>query len=62
MYDVSLKYLLRFQVIEWTQNSIAYDQRGITQKNIQSRVLVLEHDMSLSECALQVYEVSLKYL
>ena len=29
--------------------------------NIHARVMVLVHDMS-SECALQVYEVSLKYL
>ena len=35
------------QVIEWTRNSIANDHS----KNIQSRVLVLEHD-TWSECAL----------
>ena len=43
-----------------TQNSIANDRREITQK-IQSRVMVFVHDKS-SECALPVYEVSLKYL
>ena len=36
---------------------MANDQREITPKNIQSRVLVLVHDMS-SECALQVYQNS----
>ena len=30
-------------------------------ENINARVMVLVHDMS-SECALQMYEVSLKYL
>ena len=30
-------------------------------ENIHARVMVLVHDMS-SECALQMYEVSLKYL
>ena len=50
-----------YQVIERTQNSITNDQREITPKNIQSRVMVIVHDTS-SECALQMYEVSLKYL
>ena len=35
------------------------DQRGITPKNIQSRVVVLVHD-TLSHCAVAVYEVSTK--
>ena len=43
------------QVTERTGNSIANDQREIT----QSRVMVLVHD-TLSHCALQVYEVSTK--
>ena len=30
-------------------------------ENINAKVMVLVHDMS-SECALQMYEVSLKYL
>ena len=30
-------------------------------KNTQARVMVLVHDTS-SQCALQIYEVSLKYL
>ena len=49
------------QLTEWTRTSIANDQREITQKNIQSRVMVLVHGTS-SQCALQMYEVSLKYL
>ena len=48
------------QLTERTRNSIANDQREITQ-NIQSRVMVLVHDTS-SQCALQMYKVSLKYL
>ena len=47
------------QLTEQTRNSIANDQREITPKNIQSRVMVLVHD-TLSHCALQVYEVSTK--
>ena len=47
------------QVTERTQNSIANDQKVITPKNIQSRVMVLVHDTS-SYCALQLYEVSFK--
>ena len=47
------------QLTELTRNSIANDQREITLKNIQSRVMVLVHD-KLSQCALQVYEVSTK--
>ena len=50
-----------YQVIERTQNIIANYLREINSKNIQSRVMVLVHDTS-SECALQMYEVSLKYL
>ena len=48
-----------YQVIEQTRNSIANDQREITPKYIQSRVMVLAHDtQSLSHCALEVYEIS----
>ena len=61
LYEVSLKYLYWLSTYtERTQNSIANDQREITPK-IQSRVMVLVHDTS-SYCALQLYEVSLKYL
>ena len=49
------------QLTERTRNSIANDQREITPKISKSRVMVLVHDTS-SQCALQLYEVSLKYL
>ena len=48
------------QLTERTQNSIAIDQKEITLK-ISKAVMVLVHDTS-SQCALQMYEVSLKYL
>ena len=35
--------------------------QGNNLKNIKARVMVFMHDI-LSECALQMYEVSLKYL
>ena len=38
-----------------------YVTRGIIGKNTHARVMVLVHDTS-SQCALQMYEVSLKYL
>ena len=47
------------QLTERTRNSIANDQREITPKNIQSRVMVLVHDTS-SYCALQLNEFSFK--
>ena len=47
------------QLTERTRNSIANDQREITPKILQSRVMVLVHDTS-SYCALQLYEVSFK--
>ena len=40
--------------------AFSYVTRGIIWKNIHARVMVLMHDTS--ECALQMYEVSLKYL
>ena len=43
-----------YQVIEGTQKSIANDQREITPKILQSRVMILVHD-TLSHCALEVY-------
>ena len=39
----------------------SYVKSGIILKNIHARVMVLMQD-TFSECALQVYEVSLKYL
>ena len=47
------------QLPQRTRNSIANDQ--MEPKNVQSRVMVLVHDTS-SQCTLQMYEVSLKYL
>ena len=47
-----------FQLTEWTRNSIANDQREITPK-LSEAVMVLVHD-TLSDCALQLYEVSFK--
>ena len=51
---------------KWGKTAIRGDRKspwtkGNNSKNIQSRVMVLVHDTS-SECALQKYEVSLKYL
>ena len=41
--------------------AISYVTRGNNLKNKNARVMVLVHDTS-SEYALQIYEVSLKYL
>ena len=50
-----------FQVIERTRNCIENNQREITPKNTQARVMVLVHDTS-SRRGLQVYQVLLKNL
>ena len=53
------------QLTERTRNCIANDQREITPREITPKiskaVMVLVHDTS-SQCTLQMYEVSLKYL
>ena len=49
------------QLTEWTRNCINLRYKGGNSKNIHARVMVLVHDTS-SQCALQMYEVSLKYL
>ena len=49
------------QLTEQTQNCIYLCYKGNNLKNIHERVMVLVHDTS-SQCALQMYEVSLKYL
>ena len=49
------------QLTERTRNRIYLRYKGDNLKNIYSRVMVLVHDTS-SQCALQLYEVSLKYL
>ena len=62
MYEVSLKYLRRLSsysadTILWRTDPQT-DTRG---KNTHAKVMVLVYD-TLSECALQMYDVSLKYL
>ena len=49
------------QTKERTKNWIKLCYKGNNLKNKQARVMVLMHYMS-SVCALQMYEVSLKYL
>ena len=49
------------QLIEWTRNCYSLCYKGNNLKNIHARVIALVHDTS-SQCALQMYEVSLKYL
>ena len=43
-----------------TQNCFYLCNKGNNLKNIHARVMVLAHETS-SQCALQMYEVSLKY-
>ena len=49
------------QLTEPTQNCIYLCYKGYNLKYIYARVMVLVHDTS-SQCALQMYEVLLKYL
>ena len=49
------------QVTERTRNCIYLCYKGNNLKNKHARVMGLVHDTS-SQCALQMYEVSLKYL
>ena len=49
------------QLTERTQNCIYLRYKGDNLKTIYARVMVIVHDTS-SQCALQMYEVSLKYL
>ena len=51
----------RVQLTERTRNCIYLRYKGNNLKNIYARVMVLVHDMS-AQCALQMYEVSLKCL
>ena len=51
----------RVQLTERTQNCIYLCYKGNNLKNVHARVMVLVHHTS-SQCALQMYEVSLKYL
>ena len=49
------------QLTERTRNCIYLRNKGDNLKNTHARVKVFGHD-TLSRCALQMYEVSLKYL
>ena len=49
------------QLTERTRNCIYLRYKGDNLKNTHARVMVLVHDTS-SQCAIQMYEVSLKYL
>ena len=49
------------QLTERTRNCIYLCYKGDNLKNIYARVMVLVHDKS-SQCALEIYEISLKYL
>ena len=49
------------QLTERTRNCIYLRYKRDNLKNIYARVMVLVHDRS-SQCALQMYVVSLKYL
>ena len=49
------------QLTKRTQNCIYLCYKGNNLKNIHARVMVPVHDTS-SQCVLQMYEVSLKYL
>ena len=49
------------QLTEQTKNCIYLCYKGNNLKNKHARVMVLVQD-TLSECALQMFEVSLKYL
>ena len=61
IYEVSLKYLQQLSSYRAdTVFSLLMLQGGYL-KNTHARVMVLEHVTS-SQCALQMYEVSLKYL
>ena len=49
------------QLTEWKHNCILLCYKGNNLKNEHARVMDLVYETS-SECALQMYEVSLKYL
>ena len=61
MYEVSINICNGYQVIELTRFCDYLCYKGDNLKNTHARVMVLVHDTS-SQCALQMYEVSLKYL
>ena len=61
MNEASLKYLQRSSSFRADTKWHHKLSKGNNSKNIQSRVLVLMHDI-ISQCALQVFEVWLKFL
>ena len=63
MYKVLLKYLLLLSSYRADTfcDYMYLCYKGDNLKNTHTRVIVLVHD-TLSQCALQMYEVSLKYL
>ena len=61
VYEVSAKLLQQCSTYRASRNCICLRYKGDDLKNIHARVMVLWHDTS-SQCALQMYEVSLKYL
>ena len=61
VYEVSTDSCNSVQLTERTRNCVYLRYKGDNLKNTHARVMVLEHDTS-SQCALQMYEVSLKYL
>ena len=61
VYEVQPKSFNSVQLTERTRNCIFLRFKGGNLKNIYARVMVLVHDTS-SQCALQMYGVSLKYL
>ena len=61
VYKVQPNSFNSVQLTERTRNCIYLCYKGNNLKNIHARVMVLVHDTS-SQCALQMYEVSLKYL
>ena len=61
VYEVQPNSFNSVQLTERTRNCIYLRYKGYNLKNINARVMVLVYD-TLSQCALQMYEVSLKYL
>ena len=61
MYEVCCIICNSYQVIERTRFCDYLSYKGGNLKNTHARVMVLVHDTS-SQRALQMYEVSLKYL
>ena len=61
MYEFLLKYLIVIKSYSGHDFVTTYVTKGDNLKTTHARVMVLMYD-TLSQCALQMYEVSLKYL